>query len=404
MAHPYKKFKRMMYWIGGLIVLVFVIPNTTNFKERRAFSDEVRLDKALRMYSVESLNDSVTVAAGEYYKRSKFSALFLGEKQRRIWVAPVPAKVFDYKESKGGLKPVEFGGGQQTISIKLKDKDERTWALRSVNKDQQSVLPRFLQFTFLRFLARDQLASANPYGQLALPVLAEKIGLHHTTPELVFVPYDKSQGKFNERMAGRLSYLEESVSSSWKKRQRFGSPQDIVNTAEMLQLHAKEKIPIDTLLYLKTRLFDMLVSDWDRHEGNWEWALTKENGNKVFEPIPKDRDNAFYQFDEGLVSHIILLFSPKFQSFRKEYQNVAGLMQQSKSLDRQILSTVSRKQFESTAEEIRVALTDEIIIQAFHRYPREVYKLAGHEHTEILKARLEKLPRVATRFYELTHE
>jgi hypothetical protein len=393
-----------MYWIGGFLVVFFVIPNTTNFKERRAFYDELRLEHAMSLYHVDKVTDSVTVVPGKYYNRDGLGVLFLGEKQRGLWTTPVRVKVFSYNKTKGGLTPIEFGGGQQTISIKLQDGRGRKWALRSVNKDQQSVLPKALRITFLRFVARDQLASANPYAHLPIPVLANTIGIHHTTPELVLVPYDKKEGRYNDRMAGRLAYLEEDLNSSWKNRERFGSPADILNTEEMRQLRQKENIPIDTMLYLKTRLFDMLICDWDRHEGNWEWALTKEGGAKIFEPIPKDRDNAFYQFDEGLISHIILLFSPKFQSFRKKFGNVAGLMQQARHLDMSILSSVERRDFERTAREIQKVLTDQIITEAFRRYPPNIYEMKGKDHEDILKARLEQLPDAANQFYELLHK
>jgi hypothetical protein len=205
-------------------------------------------------------------------------------------------------------------------------------------------------------------------------------------------------------MAGRMAYLEENMNSSWKHRERFGSPKDIVNTDEMLKMHSKEKVPIDTLLYLKTRLFDMLISDWDRHPGNWEWALTTENGQKIFEPIPKDRDNAFYQFDEGLFSHIASIFMPKFQSFRKDFGKVSGLMHQSRDLDKNILSSVDRKEFQHAVTEINEALTDEKIKAAFKQYPPHIFGIIGNEHEEILKTRLKKLPDAADRFYQLIHK
>jgi hypothetical protein len=253
----------------------------------------------------------------------------------------------------------------------------------------------------MRFLTRDQVAASNPYGQLVLPTLAQAIGIHYTNPTLYLIPYDEAQGEYNDRMAGRLAYLEENLNSSWKNRERFGSPKDIVNTEEMNEMQQEESIPIDTLLFLKSRLFDLLISDWDRHEGNWEWALSKEKDGKIFEPIPKDRDNAFYQFDEGLVSHIALVFVPKFQSFRKNFGKISGLMHQSRELDRMILKGVHRDAFRKQATEIQQALSDEIIHNAFLHYPPNIYAMVGETHEEILKARLRKLPDAASEFYEL---
>ena len=393
-----------MYWIGGLLILTLVVPNTTNFKERNAFSDERRLEEAMELYRADKVADSVTVVPGDYYDRGKLFTFFLGEKQRKLWSTPVKVKVFDYEETKGGLKPYDTGGGNQTISLRLKDDKGRKWALRSVNKDQKGALPSVLKPTFLRFMFRDQASAMNPYGHLVVPVLADAIGIYHNSPQLVFVPYNEKYGAYNELMAGRLAYLEEHLNSSWKNSKRFGSPADIVDTEEMMEMQQYGTIPIDTALYLKTRLFDMLISDWDRHPGQWEWALNQKGEKKYFEPIPKDRDIAFYHFNEGILSHITLLFNNKFQSFHKDYGKVSGLIKQSEEQDKGLLSRVPAALFTSTAREIQQDLTPEIIEKAFRQYPDNIYEMKGSEHEEILKARLEKLPEVAVRFHELLQD
>ncbi|AHM62383.1 hypothetical protein D770_20670 [Flammeovirgaceae bacterium 311] len=390
-----------MYWIGGLLILTLVIPNTTNFKERNAFSDSRRLEVAQELYRADQLGDSVTVVPGPYYDRGKFFTFFLGEKQRELWRTPVTVPVFSYEKTMGGLEPYEFGGGNQTISMRLEDDEDRKWALRTVNKDQIEALPKLLRPTFLRFMFRDQVAAMNPYGPLVVSVLAEAIDIHHTNPRMFLVPYNEQLGEFNERMAGRLAYLEEHLNSSWKKSERFGKPKDIVNTEEMMEMQQEKTIPLDTLLYLKSRLFDMLISDWDRHEGQWEWALIKQGDQEIFEPIPKDRDIAFYVFNEGILSRITLLFNNKFQSFREDYGKVSGLVKQSEDQDKRILAPVPQVAFTSAAREIQQKLTPAVIHEAFSKYPEDVYDKVGPRHEEILKVRLEKLPDTALRYYEL---
>jgi hypothetical protein len=391
-----------MYWLGGFLVLMFVIPNTTNRRERRAFSDERRLENAKEIYNLDKVADSVTVVPGNFYRRGAVAKLFLGEKHRKLWIAPVKVKVFDYE--KRDLKPVDFGGGFQTISIKLEDSKQRKWSLRSVNKDQQKALPWIVQVSGLRFLARDQVASLNPYGQLVIPVLANALDITHTSPELLLVPYDEQHGKYNERMSGRVAYLEANPGGSWSGSRKFDKPEDIVDSEKMLEGLKGDDAAMDTNLYLKNRLFDMLIGDWDRHPGNWEWGVSKINGKKVFSPIAKDRDNAFALYNEGLVSHLALLFQPKFQSYRKKIRNVRALMHQSKAMDKSILRGVDAKQFEDTAREIQEQLTDKVISTAFEHYPPEIYPLAGKAHADILRARLKQLPAVAEKFHKLVNK
>ncbi len=390
-----------MILLAGFVLVVFVLPNTINFRERNAFSDAKRLEWAMEQYAVQSIGDSVVIVPGPWYDRGKTHHIFFGEKYRELWDTPVAIEVFKWDEEEGGLTPAKMGGSQQTIGLDAEDPEGREWALRSVNKDQSKALPGVLRPTVFRFMFRDQGAALNPYGALVVPILADAIGILHTNPKLFFVPYDESKGEYNEQMAGRVAILEEDADGSWKGAEIFGDPEKVDDTEEMLERIAKESYPVDTLLYARSRLFDMLISDWDRHEGQWSWALVEEDGKKIYKPLPRDRDMAFYRFDEGLFSHITLLFNNKFQSFHKEYKNIKGLTKQSIKMDRLILKQVELPEMIRIAEEIKEQLTDSIIHEAFLQYPPEIYPKVGQAHEDILKARRDKLPQVAQEFWEI---
>ena len=40
----------------------------------------------------------------------------------------------------------------------------------------------------------------------------------------------------------------------------------------MKNLHKDEKYTVDEKEYIKARLFDMLIGDWDRHSDQWRWG------------------------------------------------------------------------------------------------------------------------------------
>ncbi len=393
-----------MIVIAGFVLVVFVLPNTINFRERDAFSDAKRIEWAMENYPISSVSDSVVIVPGTWYDRGNSHHIFFGEKYRDLWQTPVNVAVFKWDSTKGGLEPASIGGSEQTIGLDIKDKDGREWALRSVNKDQAQALPGILRPTIMRFMFRDQVAALNPYGALVVPVLAEAIDILHTNPQIVFVPYDDSKGEYNERMAGRLALLEEDADGSWEGAEIFGNPEKIEDTEDMLNVVKKEGYPVDTMLYARSRLFDMLISDWDRHEGQWNWALVEEDGRKIFKPLPRDRDMAFYRFDEGLFSHITLLFNNKFQSFHPDYKNVKGLTKQSIKMDRLILQSVDLPEMLRVATEIQEQITDEVIHKAFSQYPEDVYEKVGREHEQILKSRLEKLPEAARKFWQIVQD
>jgi hypothetical protein len=57
---------------------------------------------------------------------------------------------------------------------------------------------------------------------------------------------------------------------------------------------------VDAAAFLRARLLDLLVGDWDRHPGQWRWAGFAERDRIVFRPVPLDRDWAFSHLDGRL--------------------------------------------------------------------------------------------------------
>lgn len=384
-----------------LILLFFILPNIFNQREKLAFSDQHRFEMAKDKYNINSLEDSVIVNAGDFYKRSSFHNKIFGKKYRDLWSMPVKVKVLDIERDHDGLMAVEKGGGMQTIGIDMLNRKGRSYDLRSVNKDQSKALSSILQYSLARFIFRDQAAALNPYASLVLPTLEEAAGLMHTNPQLVFVPYDKMmRTEFCKAMSGRMAILLENPDETWEGSAQYGHAEKIVDTEQMFEITGEGKVPIDTNMYATCRLFDILISDWDRHEGQWNWALVQKNKKKYFQPIPVDRDMAFYKFDDGYLNLLALKVHPRFQSFHEDYKNISGLVYNPKKIDVRILNGLDERAFLSLAKELQSNLTDSIIERAFQNYPPEVHQLIGQEQTRILKSRRDKLVEAAREFYQ----
>jgi hypothetical protein len=161
----------------------------------------------------------------------------------------------------------------------------------------------------------------------------------------------------------------------------------------------------------KARLFDMLLSDWDRHADQWRWATfepyeldttltgeAREQG-KIYQPIPRDRDAVFSWFD-GLFSVPFRIFT-KYQDFRTTYGNLQGLTTHAWELDHRFLSGLDRDDWVAIADSMKAALTDEVIEDAVRLWPDVFFEQKGERFIEILKIRRDKLPRIAEQFYKL---
>ena len=140
-------------------------------------------------------NDSITVQAHPKYDSvSGWHRSIFGENYRKEWAAPTTLPVIKISEIKGGLTPTERGGGHQSFSLRLKDKDGKEWVLRSVNKYPQILLPPSLRETFAGDIVGDAMSAQHPYSALIVPPIANAVNVPHSNPVIGWVAPDKKLG------------------------------------------------------------------------------------------------------------------------------------------------------------------------------------------------------------------
>lgn len=388
-------------------LLVLLTISITGCARKNFFAETPVADPAVykQLLANPAAFDSVTIQAGKHYKRGFVHRLFWGTHYRPVWVTPVTLPVLDLKTEKGGLKFEKLGGGFQTTSMTLTDSTGFTYALRSIDKDPVSVVPGLWRKTFVANILRDQTSAINPYGSLVVAPLAEAAAIPHSTPRYFYVlPNETAFGEHSERFSNRVFMLEEKYDGKKAITPALGKAEDIVGSEKMLNNRFEEDNHfIDQQAFAKARLLDLLINDWDRHEGQWDWAVYKKKGNTIYKPIPKDRDNVFYRFQDGIIPW---LFSRnwairKFESFDDEYNDVYALAMNSEFIDQRALAQVTREQFDSLAIELQKALTDEVINRAVKQFPEEIYKLEGETTARKLRSRRDKLRKAAAEFYEI---
>lgn len=356
---------------------------------------------------VKEEEDSVRVAAGEQYKKNFIHNFLFGKHYRDLWAEQVKLPVFDLQKEKGGLTPVKVGGSQQTISIHLVDTAGRRYVLRSVDKDQSKALPQTLRNTIISQIFIDQTSALNPYGAMIVDNLAEAAGIHHTNPQYFYVPEQKGFEEYGKEVMGTVAMLEEKPNSSWAEAEVFGYPNDIIETDNMVEtLYKNPYAFVDDELFLRSRLFDFVINDWDRHGNQWEWLENKRGDSIVYQPLPRDRDMAFYMFDDGLLPFIASRWwgNPKFQSFHRYYEYVPGMIINSKELDNLLLEDLTWETWNKLVCDIQKNLSDEVIEKAVKSWPESVYEERGEETILKLKERRDRLTNAAWQFYTLINE
>jgi hypothetical protein len=347
-----------------------------------------------------TLNDQyVTVPASARYEKGR--GKLLGNNYRDEWKQPVRVPVFSISKESGGLRIIQKGGGMQTLSLRLADSTGSEYTLRSVEKYPEKAVPEMLRGTFAQDLVQDQISAAHPYGALAVPLLAKAAGIYYTQPKLVYIPDDPALGQYQKEFANTLAIFEERPSGNASASPNFGNSTKIVSTDKVLEkLQEDNDYRIDQEFVLRSRLFDLAIGDWDRHDDQWRWASFDEKKGKLYRPIPRDRDQAFFTSD-GLLSKFWSRpwALPKFEGFHEQVRWTPGFMFNARHFDRSFLHELSYQQWLEEASKLKSSLTDESIDQAIRDLPPEIYALHGEKITSIIKARRDRLEEYAAEHY-----
>ncbi len=342
-----------------------------------------------------------SIRASTHYRHSGLYQLLWGRHYRKEWGTPVKTPLMYLDTAFGGLTPYQDGGGRQSKTLRLHDKQGREYVMRSVDKTFGAALPANYQNTFVEKLVDDQVSLGHPYAALTVPTLAEAAKIYHASPRLVFIPYQRALDTFNIGYGDRLYLIEQRPDEDWSIAANFGNAKKIVGTGKMLEdLLEDNDNRVDQLLYVRSRLLDMLIGDGSRHEDQWRWGKFKNDDETIFKPIPRDRDQAFARFDGLLVNAILSAGDINhLQTFKYHIPDVRTNNFPSRNLDRRVTNAVSKEEWVATAKELQALLTDEVIENAIHQLPPEIFPISGEEMIAKLKSRRADLPQYAETYY-----
>ena len=201
--------------------------------------------------------------------------------------------------------------------------------------------------------------------------------------------------------------IEEHTGDGHKDLSSFGYSNTLDSTDKMLEnLRDDEKYEVDSKLYLRARLFDMVIGDWDRHVDQWRWAeFKKEKSDKiVYRPVPRDRDQAFSIMGDGLVMGLATRAIPSLrlmEGFKDKIRSVQGFNSspQTYVLDIALLGEMTKEDWLEEAIYLQQNLTPEAVDQAFESFPKEVRDETVDKIKKVLLARLAAIQKTAYKYY-----
>ncbi len=336
--------------------------------------------------------DLVIAPASEQYKKvSKLKAWFNGSNYRKEWSAPIGLKVFNINKEKGGFKIDGLGGGNQTKSLKLIDKKGEEWALRTIDKDPEKAIPENFRNTFASAVVQDMISASHPYAPLPAAALAKDAGIIATAPEFFFVPDDPSLGYYRPLFADKVCMLE--------KKEPNGKKDNKSTYKVMDKMREDNEHTVDQNKVLNARLLDMLLGDWDRHFDQWRWATDDTGKGKIYYPMPKDRDQAFF-YSDGLLVKFLERRMPFLRGLSQRMKKLSDLNMVAKDFDRMFLNSISKETWDSITVRFVNKMTDSAIHKAVLDLPADIYSIRGEKIEKKLVSRRKQLRSKSMGYYK----
>jgi len=356
---------------------------------------------------------SASIYSEDETDKSGFHNWLWGERYRKYYSTKVNAPTVDLDTLFGGLSVVRKGGGNQSKSLRLKDKNGTQYVMRALRKQATQYLQATIfrdqyiegQFedTAVEDLILDVFAGAHPYAPFVVGPLSDAVGVYHTNPVLYFIPKQNALGSYNTEFGDELYMIEEHTSEGHGDKASFGFQDKLLSTDEMRKkIQKDEELVIDEASYIRARLFDMLIGDWDRHPDQWRWIEFKENGKKVYRPMPRDRDQAFSIMADGAVLGTAVKFIPTARLLRKyddDLVDVRGVNLEPYPLDMELIQQSNKNVWDAQVKILQDGITDEVIEEAFMSLPVEVRDETTEEIKRTLRARRSNLQKISDRYY-----
>ncbi|WP_292946848.1 metallophosphoesterase [Olleya sp. UBA1516] len=381
-------------------------------------------EKNASQFDLSTLPDSFlpTIQASIYTeeetKKTGVYKTFFGEKYRDIYSQKVEVPVATLDTLYGGLEIVREGGGHQTRSLRLQTKDGRQLNMRALRKSATQYLQTVLfKETYLKDdfdktkiedLILDFYTAAHPYAFSVVPDLSHAAGVYHTNPKLFYIPKHKYLKDYNYNYGGELYLIEERPEDNYTDEKNFGYADDIESTHDIIKkIRTDEKYKIDENAFVRARLFDMLLGDWDRHQDQWRWAqFNQDNGDKLYKPIPRDRDQVFSNFDGALldIMRFISGSTKQLQVYDGELKDIKWMNSAGIKLDKVLIQNSDKSVWIKQAQYLQDNITDAVIEEAFSKVPKEVQEESLLQIKTFLKERKNNLLDIAERYSDYLNQ
>lgn len=345
-----------------------------------------------------------SVYSSESKERSDIYNSIWGKHYRDLYFVPVTVPSVTLATLLGGVncvKPAdEFHG------IYIKDKQDKIYLLKPLGGASSFLQSDFFQDmynkadfkdTYLDEFIGDAYTIINPYTFLVSDYLAKVTGLDTNNPHLYYLSDNASFDTIGDgsRIQDKLVSVTDVL--------EINSDEDIISTDSLLDVLGRDKSnEVDQHLYIRERVFDMLIGDWNKIPENWNWKLYKDGNKNVYRPLVVDRSHAFTKVEGFLFKQMLGVLSLGFISNYDEYiDNIKRFNKLGFTLDVALTAQSDESVWLGEARFLKDRLTDDVINIAFRQLPDEIQSepVIGRLKENLIKRR-NSLEHIVSRYYK----
>ncbi|HET54918.1 MAG TPA: hypothetical protein ENN33_06845 [Ignavibacteria bacterium] len=348
-------------------------------------------------FSVNSLaqNESEankTIILGEEFNVGWLHKSLFGSQWRNLWTTPISIPILDLNTFQGGLTPQFDGQNSESPFLKFIGNDERYWKFTPINKDFFELLPDALQITFVNNILEDQVSSVNPFAKIINSELLNAVGFDLSIPIFIVLPEDEALNKFS----GQVGFLE-SCNNPYEVEE-INRITELFNSIENVN-----NIKIDSKEFLKIRLMNILLGNWDRNINKWKWDEIENQNIFYWKPHPNNSDQAFAKFD-GLLPYSASFIFPQLTSFNDNLAHAGNYTQSGRYIDRRFLTELIKSQWDSITVYIQQSITDDVIVSAVNKIPSGNKPEVKNKIINTIKNRRDKLNELCDVYYSIINK
>jgi len=340
----------------------------------------------------------------EMGQKSDFYNRLWGEHYRNLYCVPVRVPTLTLNKFKGGVDV--FTEANNFRGLVVEDKQQQLYLIRLLGGSTSFLESKFFQEiynlqdfkdTYLDSFIGDAYTLINPYTFLAADYMAARISLNTSPSQIYYMSETEAQ---------------DTITGGWKLADRLVSVSELpeVNTQAnvMLTEEMMEKVKssslwqINQVQYIRARLFDILIGDWNKIPENWNWEANKEDERLLFTPIVIDRNHAFTKVDGLFFQQMLNVLGLDFiVDYDAELKSLAKSTSLGFPLDMALVGGCDESVWLEEAAYIQGKITDDVLDKALAQLPAEIASLETGELREKLIQRKALLPEIARKYVQL---